>query len=53
MYLELLGMLICFGMVALIASQANQDDEKAAEEEGGTESKKFLGIMIVIGSAVM
>ena len=41
-------------MVGLIAYQANQDDEKALEEEeDGNKSREFLGIMIVILSAFM
>ena len=33
MKLELLGMAICFAMVGIIAFQAKQDDDKAADEE--------------------
>ena len=48
-YLELIGMFICFSMVGLIAYEASEDDEKALEEEEeGNKSQEFLGIMIVV-----
>ena len=54
-YLELLGMLICFAMVSLIAFQASKEDEKALEneEEDSNKGHEFLGIMLVIVAAIM
>ena len=59
MKLELLGMVICFAMVGVIASQAKMEDDEAAEEEGITDGEeneykhKFYGILLVVIAAVM
>ena len=53
MYLELLGMFICFAMVSLIAFQASKEDEKALEEEDSLKGHQFLGIMLMIVAAIM
>ena len=52
-YLELLGMIICFVMVGLIAFQAKEDDKEALEEEEkDNKGNEFLGIMLISVAAI-
>ena len=56
MFLELIGMLICFIMVGIIAYQAKMsEDEKAAlsPDEETSNGGKFTGILFVLLASVL